>query len=82
MLFTWLSPRVNVTLMPYLALEGRDQRPHHLIDDQVGVVDDLAFLLGLGDQVGADVGGGGGGGAHEGGASATMKLTRNRDWCS
>ena len=38
-------------------LECQSERPYDLIDDEVGVIGELALLLRLGDQLGADVGG-------------------------
>ena len=48
-----------------LRFESRGERPHDLIDDEISVVGDLAFLLGLGDQLGADLGSRRGGGVDE-----------------
>jgi hypothetical protein len=55
----------EVDLDAELALECRHQRPHHLLDDQVGVVGELTFFLGACDQLRIDVGGGRGEGGCE-----------------
>src|SRR5262249_5296362 len=40
-----------------LLFKGRGERAHDLVDNQIGVIGDLAFLLGLGNQLRADLGG-------------------------
>src|SRR4029450_3685987 len=61
-----------------LCLERRGERPHDLIDDEIGVVGYLDFLLRFGGQVGAGVGGGGGGGAKEKDANASNDTMSDR----